>query len=126
MFLTLTFLERDDFYNGAVGPLHALRHWKFDDDRFRALRMENLVRNPANELGSVLQSRFKESHLPNGDRYSFEAMAGRQVGEIDDSSHYRSGKADQWKESLPAGIIKYIRSHYALLLEKFYPHALDG
>jgi Sulfotransferase domain len=126
MFLTLTFLERDDFYNGAVGPLHALRHWKFGDERFCELRMEDLVRNPAKELGSVLQSQFKESHLPNADRYTFEAVAGRQAGEVDNSSHYRSGKADQWREALPAGIIKYVRSHYAPLLEKFYPHSLEG
>ena len=126
LFLTLTFLERDDFYNGAVGPLHALRHWKFDDDRFHHLTMEDLVQNPASELGSVLQSRFLASKLPDSESYKFEAVAGRRVGEIDNRSHYRSGKSDQWRESLPDGIIKYIRSHYASLLEKFYPHSLDG
>jgi hypothetical protein len=125
-FLTLTFLERDDFDNGVVGPLHALRHWKFDDNRFCHLKMEDLVRNSASELGSVLQSRFVESKLPNADRYMFEAVTGRQVGEIDNSSHYRSGKADQWRESLPDGIRMYIRSHYTSLLERFYPHSLEG
>jgi Sulfotransferase domain len=126
LYLTLTFLERDDFYNRAVGPLHALRHWKFDDDRFCHLTMEDLVRNPESELGSVLQSGFAESNLPNASRYKFEAMAGRQIGEIDSGSHYRSGQADQWREWLPDGIIKYIRSHYTPLLEKFYPHSLEG
>jgi hypothetical protein len=39
LMLTLTFLERSDFYSGAIGPLLALRHWDFSDEAFSTLRM---------------------------------------------------------------------------------------
>jgi hypothetical protein len=125
MFLTLAFLERDDFYSGAVGPLHALRHWNFDDERFCTLRMEDIVLDPELVLGSILKSRFPDSILPPADNHTFEAVSGRQIGKIDDNSHYRSGKADQWKEVLPDAIISYVRIYFASILERFYPDSIQ-
>jgi hypothetical protein len=125
LFVTLSFLERDDFYDGAVGPLHALRHWNYADARFQTMRMEDMVRNPGAALGSILLSRFPESVLPVDDNYSFEAMSGRRIGKVDEASHYRSGKADQWRQALPPTIVKYIRTHYADILNAFYPESAD-
>ena len=34
------------------------------------------------------------------DRFSFERITGRQVGQIEDRSHHRSGRPDQWLEEL--------------------------
>ena len=123
-YLTLSFLERDDFYNGAVGPLHALRHWDFEDRRYATLRMEDVVLEPETHLGGVLQSAFQGSVLPPADEHTFARMTGRQVGEVDDQSHYRSGKSDQWKETLPKPLVEYMRRHYAEILRNFYSHAL--
>ena len=125
LFATLAFLERDDFYNGAVGPLHALRHWNFDDDRFPTLRMEHLVSNPSDLLTSVIGSRSTSLLTPDPSKYTFNAFTGREVGQVDDSSHYRSGKTDQWRGTLPSTIIQYVRFNYRSLLERFYPHSFD-
>jgi Sulfotransferase domain len=124
VFLTLAFLERDDFYDGAVGPLHALRRWNYDDQRFLTVRMEDVVSNPEVVMGSILKARFSESILPSVDNHTFQAVSGRKIGNIDDRSHYRSGKANQWKELLPDAIISYIRAHFTTVLEKFYPDSL--
>lgn len=122
--LTLSFLERDDFYSGAVGPLHALRHWDFDDARFETIRMEDMVSNPGDVVGKVLRSHFPAVRLPGSENYTFESFTGRKVGALDDSSHYRSGRSDQWKEELPQAAITYIRAHYRELLERYYPETL--
>ena len=125
LFVTLAFLERDNFYSGAVGTLHGLRHWNFEDDRFVTLRMEDLVQNPGKTLGSLLRSRYPMCCLPSDDRYTFEGITGRRKGEIDETSHYRSGKADQWKEILPPAIVEYIKINFSSILLKYYPDCLN-
>ncbi len=122
--LTLAFLERDDFFAGAVGPLHALRHWNFSDDRFVTLRMEDLVLSPGDLLGPSVRAVFPDVIMPTDVDHSFEALTGRRPGQLDTASHYRSGLANQWQEALAPSIIRYIRAHYAPLLEAFYPEAL--
>jgi hypothetical protein len=124
LFLTLTFLERDDFYDGAVGPLHALRHWNFDDERFCTIRMEDLVRDPETLLGSILTTKFPDSALPATCDHTFEAVSGRQIGTTDVTSHYRSGKVDQWREALPDEIVSYVSAHYADILKRYYPDSV--
>lgn len=124
MFATLAFLEKDDFYDGAVGPLHGLRHWDYDDTRFPTLRMEDIVLNPNEMLGSILKQNLKGSKIPHPEAHTFLAMTGRQSGQIDNSSHYRSGEPDQWRSALPEAVIAYIRTHYEQLLKRFYPTSL--
>jgi len=126
MFLTLAFLERDDFDSGVVGPLHALRHWNYGDERFVTLRMEDIVRNPTEALGAALQAQSPGGRLPDPERHTFQAVAGRPPGEVDNHSHYRSGKPDQWRTSLPAAVIAYMRAHYEPLLKQFYPDSLGS
>lgn len=123
MMLTIAFLERDDFYDGAIGPLHALRHWNFTDDRFVTLRMEDVVVNPS-VVGRLLQRRDFEKRLPNDDNHTFEAITGREKGNVDNSSHYRSGLPGDWRVLLPAGAIEYVRGHFERLLKAFYPETL--
>ena len=53
-FLTLAFLEQDEFYPYTPGPLHALRGWCFDDTRIQTIRMEDLVANVNSILGKLL------------------------------------------------------------------------
>lgn len=126
MMLTLSFLERDDFYQDTVaGPLHALRHWNYDDDRFSVIRMEDAVQDPARVVGSLLLARHSGSHLPDPDRHSFQAVTGRRVGEVNDASHYRSGQPGQWRTALPAAVVAYMRAHYEPFLRRFYPDVLE-
>jgi hypothetical protein len=125
MLLTVSFLERDDFYRGAEGPLHALRHWDFTDERFTTVRMEDVVADPNGQIGAVLRGRYPDTRLPEESRHTFEAVAGRELGKVDETSHYRSGKTDQWREALPPSVIDYVRAHFAPLLQRFYPHALS-
>ena len=124
MLLTLSFLERDDFDANSVGPLHAIRHWDFNDERFLTVRMEDVVRDPTHTLGRYLQTKFPASQLSSEHNYTFEAMTGRAPGEIDDKSHYRSGEAGQWRTILPASVISYVRTHYESILRRFYPDSL--
>ncbi|ACS87336.1 hypothetical protein Dd703_3578 [Musicola paradisiaca Ech703] len=123
-YLTLAFLERDDFYNGAVGPLHGLRHWNYDDHRFLTIKMEDLVKNPNGIIESYLKEKLQFNHSVRSEKYTFSSFSGRTIGNIDESSHYRSGKENQYIGTLPAGVIKYIRCHYKTILEKFYPYSL--
>ena len=124
LFLTLTYLERADFQNGVVGPLFAMRRWNYDDGRFQTLRMEEMVTRPQQALGPLLLQKFEGAALPPDESFTFEAVTGRRVGEIDDQSHYRSGRFDQWRDCLPEGIVTYVRSHFRAFLERFYPETL--
>jgi hypothetical protein len=126
MHLTISFLERDDFYANAVGPLHALRHWDFSDERFLTLRMEDLVMDPDGVIGSALQEPDLKRHLPDPSAFTFEAITGRRVGEVDTTSHYRSGATGQWRNLLPPTARAYISAHFEPLLQRFYPEALSS
>lgn len=124
LLLTLAFLERDEFDLGVAAPLHALRRWNYDDKRILTVRMEDAVSDPTASLGALLARRFPGSVLPSADDHTFKAIAGRDQGVIDDASHYRSGKRDQWKEILPVSVVRYIRTHYGDVLKRYYPDSL--
>ncbi len=124
MLLTLSFLEREDFFEGAEGPLRALRRWNFDDQRFANVRMEDLVRLPNEVLGPLLQAQRPDLTLPDAENHTFEAVTGRAPGVIDDGSHYRSGRPDQWRTELPQSVVEYVRAHFRPLLDRFYPEVL--
>ncbi|NKE43217.1 sulfotransferase domain-containing protein [Roseomonas frigidaquae] len=126
LLLTLAFLERADFHPGAVGPLHALRHWDFDDARFVTLRMEDVVQRPTERLGGLLKASHPGHLLPPADQHSFAAVAGRPPGQVDAGSHYRAGTAGQWRSELPDSAIGYLRAHLAPLLHRFYPETLPA
>jgi hypothetical protein len=50
---------------------------------------------------------------------------GRKIGEVDNTSHYRSGNAEGWREELPKRLQDYIRMHYTKLLKTYYPEVLS-
>ncbi len=126
MYLTLTFLEREDIADRAIGPLLSLRRWDYDDPRFVTLRMEDVVSAPTATLQPIFSclddSRY---HFPSDDEMRFLRFSGgRTVGEIDNNSHYRSGAVDTWKKELPGTIVQYIRVRFHDLLRQFYPETL--
>ncbi len=126
LFLTLTFLERGEFYPETPGPLHGLRSWYFDDGRIRTVRMEDLVKDIGFVFGEVLLDVFGEAiNLPKPSDFTFERMSnGRRIGEIDEMSHYRSGKPGGWRDKLPKPVIAYVREHFRDFMERYYPDAL--
>lgn len=126
LFLTLTFLEREDFHDRAIGPLLSLRRWDYRDPRFVTLRMEDMVSAPAATLRPLFARHADGcSRLPSGEEMAFSRFAdGRAVGEVDNNSHYRSGAADAWRKELPMTIVEYARTRFPDLLEQFYPETL--
>jgi hypothetical protein len=126
-YLTLSFLELSEFYPKTPGPLHGLRHWDFDHPNIQTVRMEDLIANVDLALGQFLRSKFGDSiAIPDKSEFTFEHMTGgRHAGEIDDSSHYREGQPGTWRRELPKPIVAYVRAHFADLLGRFYPEALQ-
>lgn len=121
MLLTIAFLERQEFYDGAVGPLYALRHWDFSDERFLTIRMEDLVVGPSQLSDRLSRNDGALRVIPDPKAFTFEAITGRQVGQVDMTSHYRSGDVMQWQKYLPKAAQAYLRSSFGSLLSRFYP-----
>ncbi len=125
-FLTLAFVERDDFYKNTAGPLADMRHWDFSDPRIVTVRMEDFGENIGGVIRSAVGNAGDNLVWPDSDEFSFRRMSGgRTPGEVDPQSHYRSGSPDAWREELPSAIIDYIRTHYRNLLQAYYPSAQD-
>ena len=126
LYLTLAFLEQGDFYPDTPGPLAALRSWKFDDARVRTVRMEDMINDIDRVIGEPLTDIFGcKPDRTEPDSFTFEKLSnGRRPGEIDESSHYRSGLPGAWRSTLPEPIIVYVRSHYRELLKLYYPDSL--
>lgn len=126
MLLTIAYLERGDFFNGAVGPLYALRHWDFSDGRYTTVRMEDVVGRPELLSGGLVGNGTPLRKLPDDKDFTFEAITGRQTGQIDGTSHYRSGSAEQWRTELPEAAKAYLHSSLRPLFERFYPEGLTS
>jgi hypothetical protein len=123
--LTITFCERNDFFENTPGPLCALRQWNYDDQRFATLRMEDFGDRIDLAFRNALGSVADQYEWPDAAEFTFSAFSGgRQPGQIDENSPYRSGHPDTWRRELPKAGILYIREHYRGLLERFYPEAL--
>ncbi len=128
LFLTLAFLERERFGDHAGGPLNGLSTWNYDDERYKTVRMEDLVLRPSEIFATVFkhfgldESRMK---FPDEARYAFAQYAeGRKPGSIDFGSHYRSGDPEEWRLLLPPPIVGYLRHHFFHFLDRFYPESL--
>jgi hypothetical protein len=123
MALTVSFLEKSNFYFSSAGPLNCFANWLFDDPRFITMRMEDFVLNPGEYLRkSIVANGFDPAHLliPDEEKYTFEAMSGRKIGEADQNSHYRSGKPDDWKRQLPQAVKIYLSTHFSTLIDRYY------
>jgi hypothetical protein len=128
LFLTLAFLERERFGDHAAGPLNGLSTWNYDDERYKNVRMEDLVLRPSEIFATILKHfglHESEIKLPDEARYAFAQYAGgRRPGAIDLGSHYRSGDPDEWRSLLPPPIVAYVRHHFFHFLDRFYPESL--
>lgn len=128
IFLTMAFIERADFFKGAIGPFHGIRQWDYDEAAYLTLKMEELVQHPAQIFRKAMAFNGRdEIHLPDEDNFRFPKIsAGRQPGEIDETSHYRAGHPDDWRANLPQAAIAYVKAHFRPILERFYPEILTA
>ncbi len=124
IWLTVKYME--PAADGVVGPLRALADWNFDDQRIENIRFEDLNQDPSKGFKGIFENvGFKNLQYPDFYQYSFKALTnGREVGQVDNNSHYRSGRADAWREELPADVIAYVRENYRTILGRFYPESL--
>lgn len=128
MALTLQFLEEEEFYKNTAGPLYAMSHWNMDDVNFLTLRMEDMVKQPNDFLTkslAFLDKDVSKYRLVNEEKFTFKAIAGRKVGEVNTSAHLRSGNPNDWRSTLPDYIQDYVKVHYNDYLQKYYPDSLD-
>jgi hypothetical protein len=126
MMLTLAFLERSDFYSGAIGPVLALRGWDFSNEAFTTLRMEDVVADINGIIGIRLTEMFGSGlKLPDAADFCFERFSdGRRPGEIGNTSHYRVGKPGTSRVELPSSAVAYLRYHLRQVLDRYYPEEL--
>ncbi|MCI0558084.1 MAG: hypothetical protein MN733_06285 [Nitrososphaera sp.] len=119
---TWVFLERSDFYDGAVGPLFSLRRWNFDDGNFKTLRMEDLVISSYELLQRETQYFFCDDLNDVIAENSFEKLSdGRAVGIVDTGHHYRSGETHQWLKEVDLSFAHVVYQEYKNIMDAFYP-----
>jgi hypothetical protein len=125
LFLTLAFLEREDFYQGAVGSLLSLRTWKYEDQRYRTFLMEELTAEVSKVFSAMLEHQGyapDEFQLPDPEAFVFEKFSGgRSRGVMEESAHYRSGDPENWRLHLSPAMEAYVRSHLHNVMQ-FYPN----
>jgi hypothetical protein len=100
--------------------------WDYDAPNVLAVRMEDLVSDPAAQWRRMLAHWQLLDRLPGGHldgllaTHSFERMAGgaRKIGEEDQTSHYRKGVAGDWRNHLNEDHLKLFRKRYGDLVER--------
>lgn len=123
--LTITFCERPDFFERTPGPLCGLRQWNYDDARFKTVRMEDFGERIDLAIAAGAGAWGERLTWSDPEPFTFRAMSGgREPGQVDENSPYRSGHPDTWRRELPKGGILYIREHFREILERFYPDSL--
>ncbi|KTE32246.1 MULTISPECIES: hypothetical protein [unclassified Sphingopyxis] len=125
MLLTAQFCNSEEFYPDTPGPLHAMRHWNYDDPAIRTLRIEDGLDRLTDFLRAALGPAGDALVWPDQADFAFERLAGRRAGETDDAAHYRAGDAEAWKTELPREVIDYVVGACREVLERFYPESLD-
>lgn len=123
--LTIVFCDRNDFFENTPGPLCGIRQWNFDDERFVTIRMEDFGDRIDLAIAGAVGERGASLTWPDAEPFTFRAMSGgREPGQVDENSPYRTGHPDAWRRELPRGGIIYIREHFREILERFYPDSL--
>lgn len=123
--LTLAFCERNDFFPRTPGPLCGLRQWNYDDERCVTVRMKDFGERIDQALSRAVGEEGAALAWPDPAPFTFHAMSGgREPGQVDETSAYRSGHPEAWRSELPRGLIDYVRAHFRPMLERFYPETL--
>lgn len=126
MWRTALFCSQSEFYPNTSGPLFALNSWDYSDYRIRTIRIEDCFDRFSDslkkEFGSLLPSTMR---WPDQEEFTFKKLSsGREVGDVNNESHYRSGWIDAWKFELPLSVMRYVVRECTEVLERFYPESL--
>lgn len=125
---SLSFLEDPEFFPLTAGPLRAIGDWNDDDPQILNMRMEDIVLKPNEFLEAALNFQgydVKKYRLVDPEKFTFKAITGRDIGEVDPQAHMRSGNPDDWRTTLPKTVQDYIKITYRACLEKYYPESLE-
>lgn len=125
MLLTAQFCNSGEFYPGTPGPLHAMRHWNYDDRAIATHRIEDGLDRLTDFLRAALGPAGDALVWPDQADFAFEKLAGRRAGETDDAAHYRAGDAEAWKAELPVQVVRYVVDECRDILARFYPESLE-
>ena len=113
---------------GVVPPFAAYERWDWDDPRILTVRMEDLTQIPDivfarmfEHCGKVLPPHFDEAIASA----PFEIMSGgRQKGQRDDQSHYRSGLSGEWRAELPDFLVQAVCQKFSTMMQRYYSDSL--
>jgi hypothetical protein len=126
MISTAIFMERPDFNSRVMGPLASLRRWDFEGSPFCETRMEDLVKAPYETMSRAFPGFFSDDAAEYFAKMDFRALSkGRDPGQVDDFSHFRSGLPDQWKDELPNDLAVALAETFRPMLGKYYPETLE-
>jgi hypothetical protein len=102
-----------------------MQHFDYDSSRVLTVRMEDLVIYPKQGLSRIFgffNVRVAEDFWEVVDKHSFRAKSGgRQTGEPDLSSHYRSGNPFDWTNYLSYSHAHRFYAKYSAVIDRFYP-----
>lgn len=121
--LTAQFCDEVEFYERTAGPLRALREWDYGDQRITTVRIEDLH----DRLGSLLDLARGCDGLvkPSAEKYAFSTLSGGRIrGQVNESSHYRSGLPGQWRSELPPEVVEFVLQRCKDVLARYYPESL--
>ncbi len=98
--------------------------WNFADPRILELRFEEVTVNPLQYFRKIityleLEHLFSQETLTTVvEKNSYRQKSkGRQRGELNIHSHYRSGLSDQWKVLFTQNHIELFKRHYGWILK---------
>lgn len=125
MEMTEQFLSSTAFFAQTPGPLLAMTEFDYNDNRLLTLRMEDLVAYPIqgfrrifDHFGVGVDDDFWETIS----QHSFSAKTGgRLPGQVDFTSHYRSGNPSDWVHHMSFQQAERYYQKHQWIVDKFYP-----
>jgi hypothetical protein len=77
--------------------------WDYSDPRFLELRYEDMMADPEGQFRRLFthygfHPAAVERGIEFGLKHSFQRRTGRNVGEVEERSHFRSGESGQWRK----------------------------
>lgn len=83
--------------------LRDMLDWDYDDPAFLELKYEDVIADEATHFEALFNhygfhAEAVEVGLEIAEYYSFQNVAGRSFGDVEEQSHLRSGRTSQWED----------------------------
>ncbi|MFB6098210.1 MAG: sulfotransferase domain-containing protein, partial [Salinibacter sp.] len=83
--------------------LQDMLRWDYDDPAFLELKYEDVIADEASHFEALFRHYgFHDDAVDAGleiaEYYSFQNVAGRSFGDVEEQSHLRSGRTSQWED----------------------------